>query len=79
MSVSKVKLPEERSGDRYIVSDIGYAFAIHDKGSPIEYPTEESPLKTDVPASRNQFNARIVEIVPTRAEAQRIADKMNGS
>lgn len=61
--------------DRFVVSDLGFAFAVHDTQVTQEYAFDagrESDHK-----SNNRANGRRVEICATREMAQAIADRMN--
>lgn len=60
---------------RYVVSNFGYAFAVQDTGQPAEYPHPAGKDKEH--ASSNPRNARVLEIFPTRAQAQVLADELN--
>jgi hypothetical protein len=66
---------EPARGPRYRVSNLGFGFAVHDTESPQEYAHPAGRDKQH--RSRNRLNSRILEIVPTRAQAQRIADQLN--
>ena len=64
-------------GPRFRVSNLGHAFAVHDTAVHASYAFPAGREKKH--PSTNACNTRIVEIVPTRAEAQRIADELNRS
>ena len=60
---------------RYVVSDLGFAFAVHDTQDRQDYDFPAGREKEH--ASTNRVNGRRVEICATRAEAQRVADALN--
>ena len=60
---------------RYVVSDLGFAFAVHDTQAKQEYQFEAGKDKDH--ASNNALNTRRVEICATRDMAQQIADRLN--
>jgi hypothetical protein len=60
---------------RYVVADLGYAFAVHDTQAPAEYPFEAGKDKEH--KSTNQLNTSRVDIFPTKAEAVRCALDLN--
>ncbi len=62
------------SNPRYRVSNIGYAYAVHDTQVPQDYVHPAGREKEH--PSKNLFNTRIVEVVPTYAEARRIAEEL---
>ncbi len=64
--------PGER---RFVVSNLGFGFAVHDAGSPQDYEFPAGREKEH--PSTNQLNSRRVEICTTRVQAQRIADELN--
>jgi hypothetical protein len=68
-------MTNERTAPRFRVSNIGYAFAVHDTAVRQEYAFEAGRDRAH--RSTNPFNTRIVEIVPTSAQAQAIADRLN--
>ena len=65
--------PEQR---RFIVSNIGHAFAVHDTQHP--YQVLKGEERKDTPATTTAFTTRIVDSFPTRAAAQRRANELNG-
>lgn len=66
---------DPRAGKRYVVSNFGFGWAVQDTGERVGY---ERPGKTDkTEASNNPRNARLVELFPTRAQAQAKADELN--
>ena len=69
-------MAEKAADSRYIVGNIGYGYAVFDTRARIE----QQPVKegVDLPDSSNPFNARIVEVFPTRVNAQVYADVQNG-
>lgn len=60
---------------RYIVSNIGHSFAVHDTQVP--YQVLEGEERKDTPPTTNAFTSRIVDTYPTRAAAQRRANELN--
>lgn len=60
---------------RYVVSDIGFAFAVHDTMAKQEYQFEAGKEKEH--KSNNALNTSRVEICATREVAQQIADRLN--
>ena len=60
---------------RFIVSDLGFAFAVHDTGVKQEYAFRAGQGKNH--KSSNALNSRRVELCPTRAEALRRAEELN--
>jgi hypothetical protein len=70
-------MTDDRRPPRYRVNDLGYGYAVHDTRAQAPY---EFPAGRDKPQrSNNAFNTRIVEIFPTRAQAQARADELNRS
>jgi hypothetical protein len=68
-------MPDPRSTPRFFVSNIGYAFAVHDRATKAHYAFPAGREKKHL--SSNEHNTKIVEVVATRAEAQRLADALN--
>jgi hypothetical protein len=64
------------SGLRYVVSNFGFGFAVQDTEAHIV----QAPGKKgeELPDSSNPRNARVLEIFPTRAQAQAYANELNG-
>ena len=60
---------------RFVVSNLGFAFAVHDTQVRQEYAFEAG--KDAKHASNNALNTERVEICPTREIAQQIADRLN--
>lgn len=60
---------------RYLVSNFGFGFAVHDTGERLVQGL--NPKGEEIPDSSNPRNARVLEIFPTRAQAQAYADEMN--
>ena len=69
-------MSEPRTTPRYIVSNIGCGYAVHDTQASYERLSGED-RKGTLP-STNAFTSRIVETMPTRHAAQRLANKLNG-
>lgn len=68
-------MPTNPKQRRFVVSDLGFGFAVHDAGSPQDYEFPAGREKKH--PSTNQLNSRRVEICTTRVQAQRIADELN--
>lgn len=66
------QIPKPR---RYIVSDIGCGYAVHD--TQVTYQRLEGEERGNIPPSTNAFNSRIVDIYPTRDAALRAAQRLN--
>ena len=60
---------------RYVVADLGFAYAVHDTQAPAEYAFEAGKGKEH--KSTNKLNTRRVDIFPTKAEAVRCALELN--
>ncbi len=60
---------------RFVVSDLGFAFAVHDTQAKQEYAFEAGKGKAH--KSTNPLNTRRVELCPSRAEALRRAAELN--
>jgi len=68
-------MTESRIKKRFIVSNLGFGYAVQDTGEPAKY---EHPAGADKEhASSNPRNTKILEIFPTRAQAQTLADELN--
>lgn len=66
---------DPRAGKRYVVSNFGFGWAVQDTGERVSYERRGKTDKTE--ASNNLRNARMVELFPTRAQAQDHADQLN--
>ena len=66
---------DPKAGKRYVVSNFGFAWAVQDTGERIGYERRAKTDKTE--ASSNLRNARLVDVFPTRAQAQARADELN--
>lgn len=65
----------ETKSQRYVVSDLGFAYAVHDTRQPQSYAF---PAGRDKPhPSHNALNTRRLGIFATRAQAQAFADQRN--
>ena len=64
-----------REKQRFVVSSLGFAFAVHDTQMRQEYAFEAGRDKPH--KSSNELNGRRVELFPTRAEAERFASELN--
>jgi len=60
---------------RFRVSNLGYGFAVHDTAVRERYAHPAGRDKEH--RSKNAFNSRILEVFPTRAQAQQRADELN--
>jgi len=60
---------------RFVVSDLGFAWAVHDTQVPQDYAFRAGKDKEH--ASTNRLNSRRVDVFPTFAEAARCADELN--
>ena len=61
---------------RFVVCDLGFAFAVHDTAERQDYAFEAGRDKQH--PSRNRLNGRRVgEVFPTREQAQAFADELN--
>jgi hypothetical protein len=60
---------------RYVVSHLGFAFAVHDTAKRQEYAFEAGREKTH--KSSNELNGERIELFPTREEAERFAYELN--
>jgi hypothetical protein len=60
---------------RFVVSDLGFSFAVHDTQAKQEYAFQAGKDKPH--KSSNALNTRRVELFPTREEAVRKAQELN--
>ena len=60
---------------RYVVSNFGFGWAVQDTGTSAKYAFRAGRDKEH--ASSNPRNTKIVEIFPTRVQAQAHADELN--
>ncbi len=60
---------------RFVVSDLGFSFAVHDTQAKQEYAFRAGMDKAH--KSSNALNTRRVELFPTREEALRLALELN--
>lgn len=60
---------------RYVVSDIGHGFAVHDTRVP--YQRLEGEERQGTEPTTNVYTSRIIEIFSTRRSAQKLADELN--
>ena len=63
------------SGMRYVVSNFGYGFAVQDTAAHL--PQIPGKKGEELPDSSNPRNAKVLEIFPTRAQAQAYANELN--
>jgi hypothetical protein len=68
-------MSKKRIRPRFVVSDLGFAFAIHDTLVRQQYAFKAGADKEH--ASNNRLNSERVDISSTHEEAQRIADELN--
>ena len=68
-------MPTNPKNRRFIVSDLGFAFAVHDTKAKQEYAFRAGQGKPH--KSSNPLNTRRVELCPTRDEALRLAEELN--
>ena len=69
-------MAQHPSGLRYVVSNFGYGFAVQDTAAHIaQIPGKKGE---ELPDSSNPRNAKVLEIFPTRAQAQAYANELNG-
>ena len=67
-----VSAPKKR---RFVVSDLGFSFAVHDTQAKQEYAFQAGKEKAH--KSSNALNTRRIELFPTREEAVRFALELN--
>ena len=60
---------------RFVVSDLGFSFAVHDTGAKQEYAFEAGKDKPH--KSSNALNTRRIDLFATREEAVRFALELN--
>lgn len=60
---------------RFVVSDMGFSFAVHDTQAKQEYAFRAG--KEKLHKSSNALNSVRIELFPTREEAQRLAQDLN--
>ncbi len=60
---------------RFVVSDLGFAFAVHDTQVKQDYAFDAGRGKAH--KSSNPLNSRRVALFPTRAEAEHLANELN--
>ncbi|MEM7308054.1 MAG: hypothetical protein AAF682_15350 [Planctomycetota bacterium] len=68
-------MAQHPSGKRYLVSNFGFGFAVQDTGH--RYEQGLNHKGEEIPDSSNPRNARVLEVFPTRAQAQAYADELN--
>jgi hypothetical protein len=61
------------STERYVVSDIGYGFAVHDTSQRLKQPAKAP----DTAPSRNRYNAPVIMVCSTRDQAFQRAAELN--
>ena len=68
-------MAQHPSGLRYVVSNFGFGFAVQDTADHIT----QGPGKKgeELPDSSNPRNAKVMDIFPTRAQAQAYANELN--
>ena len=60
---------------RFVISDLGFGYAVHDTGAPQDYAFPAGKEKDHL--SSNQLNSERVGIFATREEALRLAERLN--
>ena len=68
-------MAQHPSGKRYIVSNFGFGFAVQDVLAHV--PQGPGKKGEELPDSSNPRNAKVLEIFPTRAQAQAYANELN--
>ncbi len=68
-------MSSSRKQRRFIVSDLGFSFAVHDTKVRQDYAFEAGKEKNH--KSSNQLNTKRVQLCPTREEALRLAEDLN--
>jgi len=68
-------MSKKRIRHRFVVSDLGFAYAVHDTQLRQEYAFEAGADKDH--ASTNNLNSERVDIFGTLDEARRVADELN--
>ena len=68
-------MADPNANRRYIVSNFGFAWAVQDTGDPVAYLRRGKNENTE--KSSNIRNARMVDVFPTRIQAQQHADELN--
>ena len=68
-------MSKKRIRPRFVVSDLGFAYAVHDTQVRQQYAFEAGAGKEH--ASNNHLNSARVDIFATFDEAQRVADELN--
>ena len=66
---------DPKANKRFVVSNFGFAWAVQDTGERVEYKRRGKNENTEL--SNNPRNARMVDVFPTRAQAQDRADELN--
>ena len=68
-------MPNPNANLRYVVSDLGFAYAVHDTQVGQAYAFRAGQDKEH--KSSNTLNTRRLDVFPTRAQAQAYADELN--
>jgi len=68
-------MPKGPKRRRYVISDLGFTYAVHDTQAPQEYEFETGKDKPHI--STNELNSVRVALFPTREEAVREALRLN--
>jgi hypothetical protein len=68
-------MPTPQKKRRFVVSDLGPFFAVHDTQAKQEYAFRAGKEKAH--KSSNALNTRRIELFPTREEALRLARELN--
>ena len=69
-------MSNESNKQRYVVCDLGFAFAVHDTQVEQEYAFRAG--KESKHLSSNELNSVRVDLLPNMAEAVRVAMELNG-
>ena len=70
-------MTEKEQTVRFVVSNVGYGFAVHDTAKRVANPNtdpDKGPAR-----STNRLNAPIVEVCTTREKAYALAAELNAS
>lgn len=65
----------DQDSKRYIVSNLGFGYAVQDTAAHLAQGLNQKGQ--EIPDSSNPRNARILEVFPTRVQAQDRANEMN--
>ena len=68
-------MSNETNKQRFVVSDLGFAFAVHDTQVEQQYAFRAGQDEKHL--SSNELNSKRVELLPNMAEAVRVAMELN--